>query len=151
MDISSFTPLNGWMVIKPDDLSDKTESGLLYKVSHYSEHLNLRATVLKVSKVNVRIKKNDGIFKYRMIESGIKPGARILFPALYVDKYYFIQFREMFGKEYALLKPDDVLLYENLDDEGAIGIDDLDLSITSSKVQEYDHQKNNDNNRIANK
>lgn len=120
--LDQFTPLNGWMLVEMDPLSEKTEGGLLYKPSPDSkEHLLRKGTVLKVS--DGWVYKPDG--RCRPLSCPLKPQARILFSALHGDKIYFRHFKDMLGSEnYVLLKPEDVLLYDDSELEG-LGLDDV--------------------------
>ena len=124
IDLDSFRPLNGWFVVKMDPLSEKVDSGLVYKPDKTCyEHLQRKGTVLKTS----RMYKTNAKGKEYEVPIDLKPGYRIVFSAIQGDRIYFHHFRKKMGDEnIIMLLPSDVLLYENPEDEG-VSLDDLTL------------------------
>lgn len=122
--IESFRPLNGWVLVSVDEDDHMTESGLLHRPG-IPGHILQRGTVIKASPVTTRVKRGAS-YRHGKFDSPLKAGMRILFSYFLTDKYYWVQFREMFGKRYALLKPEDVQLYDCAGE--GLGIDDIKLS-----------------------
>lgn len=116
-DLDGFRPLNGWMLVRMDEEKQLTDGGLLYKPDKSSkEHLLRKGTVLKTSRQFQMSKKKGYEFE---VEVPIKEGYRVLFSAIHGDKIYFRTFKEMADdNNLVLLKPSDILLYEDPKEEG---------------------------------
>ena len=113
--------------MKMDEGSDKTETGILFKPQGAKEHLYRKATILKTSDGWAKREKKDGSFTWRLIPCPFKPGMRILFPFYYGEKT-FEKFRKAVDDPLVImLKPEDVLLYDDPSLEGR-GLDDIVLS-----------------------
>jgi co-chaperonin GroES (HSP10) len=125
--LENFRPLNGWMVVKMDPEEWTTEHGLIVRPQGSREHLWRKGTVLKVSDGWARLQQKDKSFKYRRVPATLEPGMRILFP-FYLGEKMFPTIKQMLADDnMVLLKPEDVILYDDPNIEG-LGIDEVDLS-----------------------
>lgn len=121
--------MNGLMIVRMDEETGKTETGLLYKPGEAREHLFRRGTILRTSPGWAKKVRPGHHDVWREIPCPFKPGTRILFLFFY-GHATFKRFRESIGDQNViLLKPEDVLLWDDPEIDGH-GIDDVSLSVS---------------------